>query len=108
MDGACLRSETGKCDRGGGRGEVDHGLRLGKSLYRVIRHGHANRLAASDHTDILADPVVAFPFQEPHKAAFVRGQHRFGQHLAHLARCAGDHDAWKLCHATFLCWFRLS
>jgi hypothetical protein len=43
MDGAGLGGKGGEFDRGGGSGEIDHSLRLGEGLQRVVGHDHARR-----------------------------------------------------------------
>ena len=67
MNSAGLCGQSRKFDRGGGGGEIDHGLRADKGLQRVIRHDDAQGRPAHRLAHIPADPGMTRPLDTAHQ-----------------------------------------
>ena len=93
MDHTGLGGQRRELDRRLGRGEVDHRVGLGEGRQGIVGDGHAQSGAAHRGAGILADPVMAGPFQRGDQAAFVGGGDGLKQHPAHPAGRAGNDDA---------------
>ena len=101
VDDARLRREPRKCDRGGGRGEIEHAISVGKDRQGIVGHVDVEQADAGQKSRVVLKRVRAAPFDRADKAAALGFGDRPDEITSH-APCGTDDDETHLAHGADL------
>ena len=75
------------------RGEIDDRLPLGDGRNRIVTDQHTGIGTPDQGANVLADPVIARPFNRADQFGVAAVQNGLQQHPPHTARRTGDHNS---------------
>ena len=92
MDDARLCGQTGKFDRGGGGGEVDHAFRIEEGCQRIAGHGNAECARTSHFAGVAANQRRTCALDSGVKLNALHSGNQPDQRLAHTTASAGNNQ----------------